>query len=483
MMIDLNLPGAETVSAADFTFKVGNTNAPATWPLGPAPTSVSVRSGAGLGGSDRVTIIWADGAIKKQWLQVTMLANANTGLSSNDVFYFGNAIGEVGHQTGNFQVNSFDEGLIRLNGRNQLNLAPVTNVHDVNRDRVVTASDQTLARLNATSALSKLITLAAPSGGSAPASYPVGGGMLAAPTTSELGRPKTYTTINPTDPAPLDGENLPTINVGNHTLLPNTPNQAINIYVSGAQMVPGLVLYVQVGDGGPERTQTGIATEGTDGPSISAVDIKTGTIFAGSSALQINQAGLPQWIHSEIAVSSDVAANGKIATIWIDTTGFTSGTYDLKLAGTLEGSSNGAADTIFNTVPAQITNGTITISAGGGGGGAPLEMGMGSETVIAAYTTLAIDLGANVRAAAFSENDFHMLTSRDRQSWSNSTLPVSISVSLRAGPSGGDLILIRFIAPPVVEETPYFRVRLRSNLMGNHAGSTLDFDLRTWQRV
>ena len=30
-----------------------------------------MRAGAGLNGSDRITLIWADGVIKKQWLQVT----------------------------------------------------------------------------------------------------------------------------------------------------------------------------------------------------------------------------------------------------------------------------------------------------------------------------------------------------------------------------------------------------------------------------
>ena len=50
----------------------------------------------GTGGSDRVTIIWDDNAIEKQWLQVTVKATDNTGLVADDVFYFGNAVGEAG---------------------------------------------------------------------------------------------------------------------------------------------------------------------------------------------------------------------------------------------------------------------------------------------------------------------------------------------------------------------------------------------------
>ncbi|MCK4276210.1 MAG: right-handed parallel beta-helix repeat-containing protein, partial [Phycisphaerae bacterium] len=95
VMVDIDgLAGTPT--ASDFEFKVGNDNNPGAWPTGPAPTSVAVRAGAGAGGSDRITIIWADNAIEKQWLQVTVLATANTGLATNDVFYFGNAIGETG---------------------------------------------------------------------------------------------------------------------------------------------------------------------------------------------------------------------------------------------------------------------------------------------------------------------------------------------------------------------------------------------------
>ncbi|MCK4624141.1 MAG: right-handed parallel beta-helix repeat-containing protein, partial [Phycisphaerae bacterium] len=90
IMVDIaNLPGTPTKS--DFVFKAGNDNTPAAWTTVPVPTSVTVRSGAGLGGSDRITIIWVNNAIQKQWLQVTVKATAATGLTAPDVFYFGNA--------------------------------------------------------------------------------------------------------------------------------------------------------------------------------------------------------------------------------------------------------------------------------------------------------------------------------------------------------------------------------------------------------
>jgi hypothetical protein len=131
-----------------------------------------------VGGSSRVTILWSANAsadappeLKKTWLQVTVLANANTGLSASDVFYFGNAIGEVGNSTTNAQVSAADEALIRLNGRNALNPAPVDFRYDINRDGLVAASDQGLCRLNATNAFTSLrlivVPAAAGGGGSA----------------------------------------------------------------------------------------------------------------------------------------------------------------------------------------------------------------------------------------------------------------------------------------------------------------------------
>ena len=70
----LNFTGTPT--AADFGFKVGTSADPSTGALGPAPTAVTLRRGAGVGGSDRITLTFADGAIKNKWLQVTTLANA-----------------------------------------------------------------------------------------------------------------------------------------------------------------------------------------------------------------------------------------------------------------------------------------------------------------------------------------------------------------------------------------------------------------------
>jgi hypothetical protein len=72
-----------------------------------------VRHNQGTAGSDRVEIIWDRGAIQNVWLQVTVLANGNTGLAAPDVFYFGNRIGNFGRCTFNVVNRNCDAGSIR----------------------------------------------------------------------------------------------------------------------------------------------------------------------------------------------------------------------------------------------------------------------------------------------------------------------------------------------------------------------------------
>lgn len=146
LMIDLqgSHPG---ITSADFTFKVGVTNTPSTWTTAPAPLAISVRAGAGFNGADRVSIIWNDNAINKTWLQVTVAANASTGLAQPYTFYFGNMIGETGagNTTGFATVNATDELAARANAG--ITLVP-NSLYDFNRDRVVDAMDQLAARGN-----------------------------------------------------------------------------------------------------------------------------------------------------------------------------------------------------------------------------------------------------------------------------------------------------------------------------------------------
>jgi hypothetical protein len=175
VMVDLANRPAGTLTAADFSFKTGNNNTPASWlALGVAP-SVSVRPGAGAGGSDRVTLIWPDGTIAKTWLQVSVLATAGTGLGSDDVFYFGNAIGEVGNTSANAIVTSADESLIRVNFTTGFGTVPATSPYDIDKNRFVQTSDAALSRANQTTAFTALRLIVVPVG-----SGSGGGGAAAA---------------------------------------------------------------------------------------------------------------------------------------------------------------------------------------------------------------------------------------------------------------------------------------------------------------
>ena len=162
IMVDIS-GMAGTPTADDFTFKVGNDSDPDNWTTAPAPLSVTVWAGAGTDGSDRITIIWADNAIEKQWLRVTVEATAATGLAEADVFYFGNAIADTGDSASNAFVNATDAVGVRDNPHNRVvNPAPVYDAYDFNRDAKVDATDAVLVRNNATNFLTALKLISAP---------------------------------------------------------------------------------------------------------------------------------------------------------------------------------------------------------------------------------------------------------------------------------------------------------------------------------
>ncbi len=126
---------------------------------------MNVRRYEGVNGADRVTLIWPDNAIQKNWLLVTVLATENTTLAEPDVFYFGNAPGETGNSATDAKVNAFDMLGARDNPRSFLDPAPIDFAFDFDRDARVNAIDMLIARDNPTTFLSalKLITVPVPS--------------------------------------------------------------------------------------------------------------------------------------------------------------------------------------------------------------------------------------------------------------------------------------------------------------------------------
>ena len=83
-------------------------------------------------------------------------------LASDDLFYFGNAVGESGNLATNAIVSSSDEMGARLNPHTPTSRASITDQYDYNRDGLVNGADQMLARMNATTPISALKLIAAP---------------------------------------------------------------------------------------------------------------------------------------------------------------------------------------------------------------------------------------------------------------------------------------------------------------------------------
>jgi hypothetical protein len=158
IMVDVSrLANAAGVGADDVAVKVGSSDAPATWAAAPAP-AVTVRPGAGAGGSDRVTLTWGNDQVRNQWVQVTVKANADTGLAADEVFYFGNLVGETGDQVGAATVGAEDMSRTRAQlGRR----VGITSPFDHARDGRIGSADLSAVRGNLFQSL-QLITAPTP---------------------------------------------------------------------------------------------------------------------------------------------------------------------------------------------------------------------------------------------------------------------------------------------------------------------------------
>ena len=148
---------------------VGNDDQPTTWDPAPAPKAISVRPGEGIDGSDRVTITFDDGVLTNTWLRVTVISGEGTGLSEDDVFFFGNAIGESGNLAGEptnlATVTATDEILARNFRRGLLDRAEIDNPYDFNRDGLVNVADRLIARNHRTDLSTALKLFSPPASG------------------------------------------------------------------------------------------------------------------------------------------------------------------------------------------------------------------------------------------------------------------------------------------------------------------------------
>jgi hypothetical protein len=153
IIVDItNLPSGATVEPTDFQFATGDVNDTTTWtPLTVLPTVTMLTPS---GGVTPVDLTWPDHTIENTWLQVTVLADADTGLAANDVFYFGNLVGKVPDTSSPEQVTAIDLVTIQ---NNIVGTATITNPYDINRDGSVDAEDLVFAQKNSFSAIN-LIT-------------------------------------------------------------------------------------------------------------------------------------------------------------------------------------------------------------------------------------------------------------------------------------------------------------------------------------
>jgi ELWxxDGT repeat protein len=120
------------------------------WVDAPPPSHVELQRGGGVHGSDRVTLIWPDGAIRNTWLRVIVRGNdlvggynTSTGLADSEVLHYGNLVGD---SFLNARGLAFDTSLADVSqvfgnlGRD----ASITDPYDFNRDGRVSTIDATI---------------------------------------------------------------------------------------------------------------------------------------------------------------------------------------------------------------------------------------------------------------------------------------------------------------------------------------------------
>jgi hypothetical protein len=138
-----------------------------------------------------------------------------------------------------------------------------------------------------------------------------------------------------------------------HTLLPNLPGQQVQIFATGGEAVSGIDFFVQIGDGGP--------TVGGDdtGPTITSLDLVNGTIFAANNSGVFTDPAPLIWGAATTTTSETVPVNGLLATLTIDTTGLSTGQFDL----ILNPPSTGPTAFADPGVTTNLTNGWLQIGA------------------------------------------------------------------------------------------------------------------------
>lgn len=157
LIIDIaNLATPNKLGMNDFEFRTGNGNDVQKWTAANAPAVISNWPGKGASGSTRIHIGWIEErAVRGKWLEITVKANDVTGLAENDVFYFGNAVGDsgLGNTPDYALVDAIDRSSVRSNFADNV---PVSSLYDFDRDSDVDDADVVIAKNNSTTFLTAL---------------------------------------------------------------------------------------------------------------------------------------------------------------------------------------------------------------------------------------------------------------------------------------------------------------------------------------
>ena len=148
IMVDVaHLAATAEVTPASFTFGVSKTGD--KWADAPAPQAVALRRGAGVSGSDRVSVTWGDGQIVNRWLRVSFTIPTGAATPINrDIFYFGNLRGEAGDPPKlAWQTVNVNDALATRAAMGP-GAAAVDNLFDHNRDGRVNVLDYTISQRN-----------------------------------------------------------------------------------------------------------------------------------------------------------------------------------------------------------------------------------------------------------------------------------------------------------------------------------------------
>jgi hypothetical protein len=182
-----------------FRFTYGNDNQPYgadgvpgggdDWPAAALPSGVAVRAHPTLIGVYRITLTWAPGETipTRNWLQATVLSGAGTGLAQDDVFYFGNCIGDANLD----RSTLYDDIFAIYSNVDFVNLKPIIQPCDVNRDGKVLYDDifACYSKIDFAGSLAELAPPAPPSAPKSGSGAPASTELLWAAHLAALGEP------------------------------------------------------------------------------------------------------------------------------------------------------------------------------------------------------------------------------------------------------------------------------------------------------